>query len=92
MRDAITGEIQSIISATQIQTAYCARLEFQSETVFIWTGAAPIQPTGSGDSLLDGNTFDPLAAGVMVEIGENTFSYNGSEELTIVLALSLIHI
>lgn len=87
MRDAMTGDILSAIGATQIRTAYLARLEFQSETAFIWTGAHPIQPTGTGDSLLDGNAFNPLAAGVMVDIGENSFSYNGSEELTIVLAV-----
>lgn len=83
MRPGTDNTILETISAPSITTALCARLDFQSETIFLWTGLHPITPTGSGDTSLDGHTFDPLAHGVVVDIGENTFSYTGSSELTI---------
>jgi len=46
MRDNITPDIVGIISAPAITTALCARLDFKNETLFIWTGAHPIEPTG----------------------------------------------
>ncbi|HJO66318.1 MAG TPA: hypothetical protein QF469_13360 [Sphingomonas sanguinis] len=87
MRDNMTPQVMSAITAPAITSYLAARLEFANETLFIWTGAHPIQPTGSGDSLLDGNTLEPVANGVAVQIGDNTFSYSGSDEFTISLAV-----
>ena len=87
MRDGITTQITDILAAAGISTALCARLDFLSETVCVWTGSHSIQPSGSGDSLLDGQQFDPLANGVVVNIGDNAFSYTGSESLDITLAV-----
>ena len=87
MRDLMTGDVLSAIGAPTITTALLARLDFQTDTVFLWTGIMPIIPSGSGDSLLDGNQFEPIAEGVMVEIGENTFAQDGSSELQINLAV-----
>jgi hypothetical protein len=81
----MNSSIVAAVGAPSITTAIAARLDFKSETVCVWNGMMPIMPTGSGDSLLDGQTFDPLVPGVMVDIGENTFSMNGSDELTIVM-------
>ena len=86
MRDNMTPDILGAIGAPTITTALLARLEFKSETVFVWTGVDNIIPTGSGDTALDGNTFDALAAGV-VEFGQNSFSKNGSDELEVTLAV-----
>ena len=85
MRDNSTPELISAISAPAITTYIAARLAFKSETLFVWTGINAIQPNGSGDYLLDNHTFDPLVAGVMVELGENTFTMAGSNELTVSL-------
>ena len=87
MRDGITSTEIDLVSRPTLTTAYAARLEFQSETIFMWTGAHPIEITGSGDTLLDGNRFEPLVAGIMVDVGENTYSYSGSDEFTISLAI-----
>jgi len=87
MRDNMTPELLGAVSALAITTAIAARLDFKSGTVFAWTGMSAIQPSNSGDSLLDGNTFDPFVSGVMVDIGENTFTLGGSDELTITLAI-----
>lgn len=83
MRDHMTPDVVAAIGAPVITTAYLARLEFKSETIFVWTGNDSIMPQGSGDSLLDNNVFDPLAYGVVIDIGENSFSYNGSDQLEI---------
>lgn len=85
MRKDITPEMRAAIEAAGITTALACRLDFRSGSVFVWTGMHPIQPTGSGDSLLDGNIFDPLAYGVVVDIGENTYSLSGSDALPITL-------
>jgi hypothetical protein len=87
MRPNMTSDVLSAISAPVITTALLARLDFKTESAFLWTGIHAIQPTGSGDSLLDGNTFDPIAEGVLVEIGDNTFAQDGSAELQINLAV-----
>ena len=85
MRPGMSPEIVGAVTAPSITTAIAARLDFKNAPVFVWTGIHAIQPTSSGDSLLDGNTFEPLANGVVVDIGENTFSMNGSDELSISL-------
>lgn len=80
-----TPELVSAVSAPTITTALAARLDFRSGTVFVWTGVGSIiAPANSGDSLLDGQTFDALAH-EMVDIGDNTYSMSGSSELPITL-------
>jgi hypothetical protein len=86
MRDNMSADVIGAISAPVITTALFGRLEFQSEVVFVWTGVGSILVTGSGDSLMDGNTFDALADGV-VQIGANSFTKNGSDELTVTLSV-----
>jgi len=79
------SELVGAVGAPTITTAIAARLAFKSSTVFAWTGGGSIQaPMNTGDSLLDGQTFDALAP-EMIEIGENTFSMSGSGELTVTL-------
>ena len=87
MRDGMTPALLDAVSAPVITSYVAARLEFANETLCVWTGGHPIQPTGSGDSLLDNNVFEPVANGVAVAIGDNTFSYSGSDEFTISLAV-----
>jgi hypothetical protein len=80
-----TPELVSAVTAPTITTAIAARLNFKSGTIFLWTGIGTIiAPANTGDSVLDGQTFDALAH-EMVEIGENTFSMGGSGELVITL-------
>ncbi len=80
-----TPELVSAVAAPTITTALAARLDFKSGTVFVWTGVGSIiAPSNTGDSLLDGQTFDALAH-EMVDIGDNTFSMGGSGELLITL-------
>jgi hypothetical protein len=87
MRPGTDATILGILGAPKIVTAYCIRLDFQSSTIGVWTGHDAIQPTGSADELLTGMTFDPMVAGVMIDIGENSYSYAGSEEFTLSLAI-----
>lgn len=78
-------ELVAAVAAPIITTALAARLDFRSGVLFTWTGiGAIIAPSTTGDSLLDGQTFDPLAP-EMVDIGENTFTMGGSGELVVAL-------
>lgn len=80
-----TPDLVNAVGSPTITTALAARLDFLNETIFVWTGVGSITaPSNTGDSLLDGKTFDALAP-EMVAIGENTFTMNGSDELTITL-------
>ena len=80
-----TPELVSAVAAPSITTALAARLDFRAGTEFIWTGVGSITaPSNTGDSLLDGQTFDALSP-QMIDIGENTFSMSGSGELTVTL-------
>lgn len=87
MRPNITQEIRDALAAQGITTAYMARLDFASGPVCAWTGAHSIEVQSSADSLLNGQTFHPIQAGIMVQIGDNSFSYSGSESLDIHLGL-----
>lgn len=75
------------LAAQGVTTAVLARFDFLSETIFAWTGPFTLQVTGSGDSLLDGNTFEPIAEGIFVDIGANQFNYSGSEAMPLTMAI-----
>ena len=87
MRDGTTQAVLDALAADGITTALAARLDFKSESLFVWTGVGAIQPEGSGDSLLDGNRFEPLSNGVVLNVGDSSFSYSGSEALDLTLAV-----
>ena len=87
MRSGVDQEWMDALEARGIRTALLAWFDFKSEPVAVWTGTTSIMPLGTGDSLLDGITFEPMAHGVPVQIGDNTFNYSGSEELELSLAL-----
>jgi len=79
--------ILDALAAAGITTAYLIRLDFASETACIWTGANAITVAGSGDSLLDDMTFDSVAAGNAVSIGDNAFGGDGSEAFQMSVAI-----
>lgn len=83
----LSQEWSNALAASGIQTAMAMRLEFLNETLFIWTGSHSIQVSNTGDPLLDGHTFDPLVAGAVVQIGDNAYSYSGSEAFTVSLGI-----
>lgn len=87
LRPNIDQTILDALDRDGIVTAFLIRLDFKSESVGIWTGIGAIQPTGSGDSLLDGLVFDELSQGVTTAIGDNAFSMEGSETFEMALAI-----
>lgn len=87
MRVGTNSEILAALEAAGITTALLATLEFKSETINVWTGVGELTVNGSGDSLLNGKAFTPLAHGVVVNIGDNSFTMSGSDALTISLAI-----
>lgn len=87
MRDNTTEALLEALAQQGITTALCVRLDFASETLGVWTGVHAFAPTGSGDSLLEGTTFYPLQNGVVANIGDNSFSYTGSDALEIAMAI-----
>lgn len=87
MRPGIDDQWKNALEAAGIRTGILVWFDFLSEPVAVWTGWTSITPLGSGDSLLDGKTFEPINEGVLVQIGDNSFNYSGSEELELSLAL-----
>ncbi|WP_152639774.1 hypothetical protein [Sphingobium bisphenolivorans] len=87
MRDGMTAEWLAALEAEGIRTAIIGFLDFKSDPVHLWTGWTAITPMGSGDIYLDNKTFEPIAEGVPIQIGENSFSYQGSDELSFALAV-----
>lgn len=86
MRPGINQEWLDLLTAAGITTAMLARLDFASGTVCAWTGTHPIQVV-SADSMLNGQTFLPIQAGLMVQIGDNKFSYSGSDALDLQIGI-----
>lgn len=87
MRFGTDTALVAALEAAGITTAIMASLEFKSETVNVWTGAHQLEVQGSADSLLNGKKFEPLIHGVVLNIGDNSFSMSGSDPLEITLAI-----
>lgn len=87
MRPGTNTEVLAALEAAGITTCLLASLEFKSETVNVWTGSGALDVRDSTDSLLDGKRFEPLVHGVVLNIGDNSFSMSGSDPLTISLAI-----
>jgi len=87
MRDGITGPWLDALEAEGIRTAIMGFLDFKTEPARLWTGWTALQPMGSGDIYLDNYVFDPIAEGIPIQIGENAFTYQGSEQLSLALAV-----
>jgi hypothetical protein len=86
-RAAINATIQEQLEQNGIKTAYLARFDFASETIFISTLQWAIKPTGTGDALLDGNQFEPFIQGTPYDIGSNQYSEQGSGAFEMTLQL-----
>jgi len=78
----------ALASQAGITTGTLLRFDFATDPVYVWTGSHPLTVTGTGDTMLDGLTFDGLGSSSPLNIGENSFSYTGSEALTITLVAS----
>lgn len=87
MRDGITGPWLDALEAEGIRTAIMGFFDFKTEPARLWTGWTSIQPMGSGDIYLDNYVFDPIAEGIPIQISDNNFSYQGSEEISLALAV-----
>lgn len=87
MTKGLDANWQAALAGQGIRTGYLARLEFATETLFITTLEAALAVSGTGDAQLDGNTFYPLTHGVMVGVGDQSYSYEGSGALTLTLAI-----
>ncbi len=64
-----------------IRPVWIIRLDIEDDPVQVWTGAGSFEPTGTGDTALDGFTFDGI--GNIGEIGAMSDSETGSKVLTL---------
>ena len=87
MRFGTDTALLAALEAAGITTAIMASLEFKSGTVNVWTGSHQLEIQGSTDSVLNGKKFEPLIHGVVLNIGDNSFSMSGSDPLEITLAI-----
>lgn len=87
MRFGTDTALVAALEAAGITTAIMASLEFKSEIVNVWTGAHQLEVQGSTDSVLNGKKFEPLVHGVVLNMGDNSFSMSGSDPLEITLAI-----
>jgi len=58
MRD-MTTEMATALQGGEVQPVIVARLDIENDPVKAWSGPGLFAPTGTGDTALDGNTFDP---------------------------------
>lgn len=87
MTKGLGSDWQDALAAAGIRTGFLARLEFLTETIFITTLDTALSVSGTGDDMLDGNTFQPLVEGLMVQVGDSSYSYEGSGAMTLSLAI-----
>ena len=87
MTKGLGTDWQNALAAAGIRTGWLARFDFESETVRVCTLADSLTVSGTGDAALDGGTFSPIGDGAVVTVGENGYSYQGSEALRLSLAI-----
>ena len=58
----LTNETQDALQEPSVRPVLIGRLDILSDPVYAWTGPGLFVPTGSGDSALDGNSYDPAEA------------------------------
>ena len=87
MRFGTDTALLAALEAAGITTAIMASLDFKSGPVNVWTGSHQLEVQGSTDSVLNGKKFEPLIHGVVLNIGDNSFSMSGSDPLEITLAI-----
>jgi len=87
MRFGTDTALLAALEAAGITTAIMASLDFKSGPVNVWTGSHQLEVQGSTDSVLNGKKFEPLVHGVVLNIGDNSFSMSGSDPLEITLAI-----
>jgi hypothetical protein len=87
LRPGTDATVLKALGEAGIVTAYLFRLDFLSDTACMWTGAGSITVVASGDSLLDNMTFDSIAEGNVVQIGDNAFGAEGSETFQMSVAI-----
>ncbi|WDI31589.1 hypothetical protein PUV54_00070 [Hyphococcus flavus] len=56
--------LETIVTSPTVRPVVVGWLDFSDEPVFGWTGNGALQPTGTGDPVLDGNVFLPVEAAV----------------------------
>lgn len=80
----VTTAMQTALEKPVIQPVFLGRLDIASDPVTVWDGPGLYMPTGSSDSDLNGQTFEPLAGVVSVSNVKESDS-NLPEPLTITL-------
>ncbi len=71
--------LETELQKPMIRPVWIIRLDIQDDPVQVWTGAGELSPVGTGDTALDGFTFDGI--GNIGEIGAIADSETGSQVL-----------
>jgi len=58
----LTSETTQALQQPSVLPVLIGRLDILSDPIYSWTGPGLFVPTGSGDSALDGNSYDPAEA------------------------------
>jgi len=56
----LTVEMNNTLTGGVITPVWIVRLDIPTDPFYAWTGSAIFAPTGTGDTALDGYTFEPL--------------------------------
>jgi len=57
----MTTAMSDALQETSVRPVLIGRFDIVSDPVYVWTGPGIFGPSGSGDSAMDGQNFDPLA-------------------------------
>lgn len=87
MKPGLSSAWVDALEAAGIRTHWLVRLDFRGETALVWTGPEPLGVMDTGDVELDGRVFQPLDPGIPISLGESSFSYQGSQPLTLACAI-----
>ena len=78
----LTPTMETALAAREVRPVIIGRLDIDGDPIFSWTGPGIFAPTGTGDSALDGQTFDPIAPFVQMSSVSEDQGIGGPVTLT----------
>lgn len=78
----LTSETTQALQQPSVRPVLIGRLDILNDPIYSWTGPGLFVPTGSGDSALDGNTYDPAEAFIDISVIQEDQGIGGPVTIT----------
>lgn len=78
----LNPDTSNALQASAVRPVLIGRLDILGDPIYSWTGPGLFVPTDSGDTALDGNTYDPAEAFIDISVVQEDQSIGGPVTIT----------